>query len=95
MIEVLLWILMSVITQIVKKTEIDARIIILVLSIIAGVAFYFVKEAYPDFVDKVYEKVLWSYAISQVIYNYIISIRLEKKPTLSDNKKQDGEKKKS
>ena len=93
--EVLLWILMSVITQIVKKTEVDARIIILVLSLIVGVAFYFVKEAYPEMVDKVYEKALWAYAVSQVIYNYIISIWVEKKPTLSDNKKQDGEKKKS
>lgn len=83
MIELLLWILMSVITQIVKKTKVDARIIILVLSLVAGLAFYLIKNAYPEFIDNAYEKMLGAYAVSQIIYNYVISIWIEGK----DNEK--------
>ena len=84
MLELLIWIWMSIVTQIAKKTEVDAKIIILALSVFVGIVFYFVKEAYPEMVDKVYEKALWSYAVSQVIYNYIISIREER----TDKKKK-------
>ena len=86
MIELIVGIAMSVITQIAKKTEVDAKIIILWLSIIAGVVFYFVKESYPEMVDKIYEKTLWAYAVSQVIYNYGISLWEKKKEDLDDKK---------
>jgi hypothetical protein len=33
-----------------------------------------VKESYPEMVDKIYEKTLGAYAVSQVIYNYGISL---------------------
>lgn len=79
MIEVIVWICMSVITQIAKKTEVDAKIIILALSIIAWTAFYFLKEAYPEMIDVVYQKVLGAYAVSQVVYNYVISWFEDKK----------------
>lgn len=49
---------MSIITQIAKKTEVDAKIIILALSVIFGTVFYFVKESYPDLVNEVYQKTL-------------------------------------
>ena len=78
MIEVLIWIAMSIITQIAKKTEVDAKIIILALSVIAGIAFYFVKLYYPDMVDVVWQHTLGAYGVSQVIYNYWLSIWEEK-----------------
>ena len=61
---------MSIITQIAKKTEVDAKIIILALSIIAGIAFYFVKYYYPDMIDVVWQHTLGAYGVSQIIYNY-------------------------
>ena len=79
MIELIVGIVMSIITQIAKKTEIDAKIIILALSVIFGTVFYFVKESYPDLVNEVWQKTLWAYAVSQVIYNYGISLRENKK----------------
>lgn len=88
MIELIVGIAMSVITQIAKKTEVDAKIIILWLSIITGVVFYFVKESYPEMVDKIYEKTLGAYAVSQVIYNYGISLWEKKKKEDLDTKKE-------
>lgn len=79
MIEILTGLIMSIITQIVKKTEVDAKIIILALSVVVGTAFYFLKEAYPDMIDVVYQEVLGAYAVSQVVYNYIISLFEDKK----------------
>lgn len=79
MIEVITGIIMSVITQIVKKTEIDAKIIIMALAFIFGAAFYFLKLYYPEFVENARKQVLGAYWISQIIYNYIIQIWEEKK----------------
>ena len=78
MLELLIWIAMSIITQIAKKTEVDAKIIILALSLIVGAAFYFVKLYYPDMVDVVWQHTLGAYWVSQVIYNYGIQIREER-----------------
>ena len=79
MIELIVWVIMSIITQIAKKTEVDAKIIILALSVIFGTVFYFVKESYPDLVNEVYQKTLWAYAVSQVVYNYWIQLFEERK----------------
>lgn len=49
---------MSIITQIAKKTEVDAKIIILALSLIVGAAFYFVKLYYPEMVENVWQHTL-------------------------------------
>ena len=70
---------MSIITQIAKKTEVDAKIIILALSLIVGAAFYFVKLYYPELVENVWQHTLGAYAVSQVIYNYGISLVEDKK----------------
>lgn len=86
MIEVLIWVAMSIVTQIAKKTEIDAKIIILALSIIAGVAFYFIKFYYPEVVENVWQHTLGAYAVSQVVYNYCISF-FEEKKALNSKKK--------
>jgi hypothetical protein len=58
MIEVIVGIAMSIITQIAKKTEVDAKIIILVLSVIFGTVFYFMKESYPEFIDNAWKDIL-------------------------------------
>lgn len=78
MLELIIGLAMSIITQIAKKTEVDAKIIILALSVIAGIAFYFVKYYYPDMVDVVWQHTLGAYWVSQIIYNYGISIYEEK-----------------
>lgn len=85
MIEVLTGLIMSIITQIVKKTEVDAKIIILALSLVFGTAFYFLKLYYPEFVENAWEKMIGSYGVSQVIYNYIIQTYEQKH--LNSNKK--------
>lgn len=71
--ELIIGIAMSIITQLTKKTGVDAKIIILALSIIVWTVFYFLKEAYPEMIDVVYQEVLGAYAVSQVVYNYVIS----------------------
>ena len=86
MIEVLTGLIMSIITQIVKKTEVDAKIIILALSLVFGTAFYFLKLYYPEFVENAREKMIGSYGVSQVVYNYIIQIYEQKH---LDSKKKD------
>ena len=78
MLELIIGLAMSIITQIAKKTEVDAKIIILSLSLIVGAVFYFVKLYYPDMVDVVWQHTLGAYGVSQVIYNYAISIWEEK-----------------
>lgn len=85
MLELLTGVLMSIITQIVKKTEVDAKIIILALSLVFGTAFYFLKLYYPEFVENAWEKMIGSYGVSQVVYNYIINI-YEKKHLDSNRK---------
>jgi len=88
MIEVIIGIVMSIITQLTKKTGVDAKIIILALSVVVGTVFYFLKEAYPEMIDVVYQKTLWAYWISQVVYNYWIQLFEER------NDKKKGETKK-
>lgn len=78
MIEVIVGIVMSIITQIVKKTEIDAKIIIMVLSVVFGALFYFLKESYPEFIENAWKQILGAYGVSQIIYNYAISLREKK-----------------
>ena len=78
MIEVLIGIGLSVITQIAKKSKIDAKIIIFVLSIVAGGIYYFFKTKYPELLEEVVQYTLWVYGISQIVYNYGISF-FEKK----------------
>lgn len=70
---------MSVITQMAKKTEVDAKFIVLGLSIISGVIFYFVKYYFPDMIDVVWQHMLGAYGISQMVYNYAISWFEDKK----------------
>lgn len=79
MIEVLIGIGLSVITQIAKKSKIDAKIIILVLSIIAGGVYYFFKTKYPELLEEAWQYTLWVYGVSQIVYNYWISLREKKK----------------
>ena len=78
MIELLTWILLSVITQIAKKSKTSARIIILALSIVAWGVYYFFKTKYPELLDEVWQYTLGVYGISQVVYNYVIALREEK-----------------
>lgn len=78
MIEVITGILLSVVTQIAKKSELSAKIIILVLSLIAWGVYYFFKTKYPELLDEVWQYTLGVYGISQVVYNYVIALREEK-----------------
>lgn len=78
MIEVITGILLSVITQIAKKSKTSARIIVLALSIVAWGVYYFFKTKYPELLDEVWQYTLGVYGISQVVYNYVIALREEK-----------------
>ena len=73
MIEVLIGIGLSVITQIAKKSKLSAKIIIFVLSIIVWGVNYLFKTKYPDLLEEVWQYTLWVYGISQIVYNYGIS----------------------
>ena len=44
-----------------------------------GTAFYFLKLYYPEFVENAWEKMIGSYGVSQVVYNYAISLFEKKK----------------
>lgn len=79
MLELLTGILLSVITQIAKKSELSAKIIILVLSLISWGVYYFFKTKYPELLDEVWTYTLGVYGVSQVVYNYVIALREEKK----------------
>ena len=79
MVDLIIGIAMSIITQLTKKTGVDAKIIILALSIIVWTVFYFLKETYPEMIDVVYQEVLGAYAVSQIVYNYGIDLRVKRK----------------
>lgn len=79
MTEIIIGIAMSIITQLAKKTKLDAKIIIAVLSIVFGAIYYFVKMYHPEILDEVIQKVIGAYGVSQVIYNYVIQLFIEKK----------------
>jgi len=49
---------LSVITQVAKKGKIDAKIIILILSIVAGGVYYFFKTKYPELLEEVWQYTL-------------------------------------
>lgn len=79
MIEVLIGLAMSVITQIVKKTGVDGKIVILALSIVIGLIWYIFKSYLPEVSEQIYLTVLWAYGFSQIVYNYVIEFREKKK----------------
>lgn len=58
MIEVLIGIGLSVITQIAKKSKLSAKIIIFVLSIVVGGIYYFFKTKYPELLEEVWQYTL-------------------------------------
>lgn len=73
MLEVLIGIAMSIITQVAKKTKMDGKIIIAVLSIILGGIYFFVKKNHPEIVEEVLTFTIGIYGVSQVVYNYVIA----------------------
>jgi xanthine/uracil permease len=93
MLEVLIGIGLSIITQIAKKSKTSARIIILILSVIAGGVYYFFKQKYPELLEEVWTYTLGVYGISQIVYNYIFALfeekdEQEKKEDLDTNKEE-------
>lgn len=79
MLEVLIGLAMSIITQIVKKTGVDGKIVILALSIVIGLIWYIFKSYLPEVSEQIYLTVLWAYGFSQIVYNYVIEFREKKK----------------
>lgn len=79
MLEVLIGLAMSIITQIVKKTGVDGKIVILALSITIGTIWYIFKSYLPEVSEQIYLSVLWAYGFSQIVYNYVIESREKKK----------------
>lgn len=79
MLEVLIGLAMSIITQIVKKTGADGKIVILALSVTIGTIWYIFKSYLPEVSEQIYLTVLWAYGFSQIVYNYVIEFREKKK----------------
>ena len=78
MLELLIGLWVSIITQFAKNKGIKAKWIVLVLSILVW-AFYFIgNKMFAEEMDLVWRNVLEVYGISQVIYNYCIKYFEEK-----------------
>jgi hypothetical protein len=74
MLEVIIWIVVSVITQIGKKYKLNPHILILWLSLICWAFYWFMNSTEPALLEKWWQDVVAIYWISQVIYNYWIKI---------------------
>lgn len=79
MLELLIGILISTVTQISKNRGISAKWIVLWLSILVWAFYYFSNKLFADEVQIVWKTVLEIYWVSQIIYNYAIK-RFEEKP---------------
>lgn len=72
MLELITWIVVSFITQLSKDKWINAKWIILGLSIIAGAVYYVGNYFAPDLVENVWKTTLEIYGFSQIVYNYVL-----------------------
>ena len=90
MLEVLIGIGLSIITQIAKKSKTSARIIILILSVIAGGVYYFFKQKYPELLEEVWTYTLGVYGVSQIVYNYVFAIFEEAQEPVKDKENEDA-----
>lgn len=72
MLELIIGIVVSTITQIAKKHGISAKWIVLWLSVVIGAIYYFSNIIFADEIEIVWKTVLEIYWVSQIIYNYVI-----------------------
>ena len=72
MLELIIGIVVSTITQIAKKHGISAKGIVLWLSVVIGAIYYFSNIIFADEIEIVWKTVLEIYWVSQIIYNYVI-----------------------
>lgn len=45
---------------------------VLIISLIAWVIYYFANLAYPELTENIWKSVLEIYGFSQIVYNYVI-----------------------
>ena len=72
MLELLIGLWVSIITQISKNRGISAKWIVLALSIIVGCWYFLGVKVFEEEIQIVWKNVLEVYGISQLVYNYCI-----------------------
>lgn len=78
MLELIIWLWVSVITQIAKNRGIKAKWIVLALSIVIWWFYFLWVKVFAEEMDIIWKNTLEVYGISQVIYNYVIKYFEEK-----------------
>lgn len=72
MLEVITWIIVSLLTQLANKSWISSKWMVLIISLIAWAIYYFANIAYPELTENIWKSVLEIYWFSQIVYNYVI-----------------------
>ena len=72
MLELIIWLWVSVITQIAKHRWVKAKWIVLALSIIVWWFYFLGTKVFAEEMEIIWRNVLEVYWVSQIIYNYII-----------------------
>lgn len=72
MLELLIWLGVSVITQIAKNRWVKAKRIVLALSIVVWWFYFLGTKVFAEEMDIIWKNVLEVYWVSQIIYNYFI-----------------------
>lgn len=72
MLEVIIGLWVSIITQIAKNRWISAKWIVLVLAIVVAGIYVLFSKMFAEEIDLIWRNVLEVYWVSQIIYNYWI-----------------------
>ena len=72
MLEIIIWIVVSLLTQLANKSWISSKWMVLIISFIAWAIYYFANMAFPELTENIWKSVLEIYGFSQIVYNYVI-----------------------
>lgn len=72
MLELIIWLGVSIITQIAKHRGIKAKWIVLALSIVVWWFYFLGTKVFAEEMEIIWRNVLEVYGVSQIIYNYVI-----------------------
>jgi hypothetical protein len=72
MLELIIWLWVSVITQIAKNHWIKAKWIVLALSIVVWWLYFLWVHTFQEEMEQIWKGTLEVYGFSQIIYNYVI-----------------------
>lgn len=72
MLEVIAWIIVSVLTQLANKCWISSKRMVLIISLLAWACYYVANYFYPELTENIWKSMLEIYWFSQIVYNYVI-----------------------